>query len=73
MLFFLQLSNNVHEQVAREELLDWLEGVEKKPVRDDEMRKKLEREANWNQVKRANKMEIEFAKYIQGNYCYNNI
>ncbi len=72
MLFFLQLSNNVHEQVAREALLDWLEGVEKKPVRDDEMRRKLEREANWGQSNRA-KLEIQFARVIPGNYCYNNI
>ncbi len=73
MLFFLQLSNNNNEQVAREVLIDWLEGVEKKPVRDDEMRKKLEREANWNQRNQKNKLEIEFARVIPGNYCYNNI
>ncbi|OXA64742.1 hypothetical protein Fcan01_02178 [Folsomia candida] len=61
------LSKNKHEQLAREELLDWLGGVAKmkpRPVRNDTMREDLERKANWGQQRYDGKLEVLFATSI---------
>lgn len=64
------MSSEIHEQVARETLIDWLEEVEnqKVPKQDDEKRTQLEKAANWRQ-KRAKKMtEIQFSSQIPGKF-----